>query len=326
MSQPLMVLPWNLPKLDSVHTIAQQSTDPRSWKTRPATTPATLFSDSDMSTITLPQSVGQSRLCRPFSSNEMGTRLPSVRQLLMPHNLVTSSYPDYHSSHTLTQPCSFSMTTTLASPINISSPWRRPPGSNVITSHSEECEATKWRTQPAHPSSVDIVVATTSHSLLPSRQRLSQTTSLHDGSTSAPASRSLAHLNQAALPSPQSNSNAKSTSFEFVGRHRSESHSMNHHFQILACADSRPDSPNQSGWGTTKAGKPRKRLAQACLNCRQKKIRCHPNPNNSKCTQCERIDLDCSFERGCVVRETRPLIRADRGVDLDLLLQPRHYQ
>ncbi|KAF4555147.1 Fungal specific transcription factor domain-containing protein 75 [Elsinoe fawcettii] len=44
-------------------------------------------------------------------------------------------------------------------------------------------------------------------------------------------------------------------------------------------------------WGTTKAGKARKRLAQACLNCREKKIRCEPR--HPRCLQCEKSKRDC---------------------------------
>ncbi|GAB7342961.1 hypothetical protein MBLNU457_g1065t1 [Dothideomycetes sp. NU457] len=44
-------------------------------------------------------------------------------------------------------------------------------------------------------------------------------------------------------------------------------------------------------WGTTKAGKARKRLAQACLSCREKKIRCEPRL--PKCLQCEKSKREC---------------------------------
>ncbi|KAJ8113501.1 hypothetical protein OPT61_g4383 [Boeremia exigua] len=43
-------------------------------------------------------------------------------------------------------------------------------------------------------------------------------------------------------------------------------------------------------WGITKAGKPRKRLAQACLTCREKKIKCEPGyPKCHQCTKSQRI-------------------------------------
>lgn len=47
-------------------------------------------------------------------------------------------------------------------------------------------------------------------------------------------------------------------------------------------------------WGTTKAGKPRKRLGQACNTCREKKIRC--DPQLPKCAQCQKFGRDCKFE------------------------------
>ncbi|KAF2455627.1 fungal-specific transcription factor domain-containing protein [Lineolata rhizophorae] len=44
-------------------------------------------------------------------------------------------------------------------------------------------------------------------------------------------------------------------------------------------------------WGITKAGKPRKRLAQACLTCREKKIKC--DPGSPKCAQCQKSHRIC---------------------------------
>jgi len=47
-------------------------------------------------------------------------------------------------------------------------------------------------------------------------------------------------------------------------------------------------------WGTTKAGKPRKRLGQACNTCREKKIKC--DPSFPKCTQCQKFGRECKFD------------------------------
>jgi hypothetical protein len=44
-------------------------------------------------------------------------------------------------------------------------------------------------------------------------------------------------------------------------------------------------------WGLTKANKPRKRLAMACLDCREKKIKCEPGANS--CLQCEKAKRPC---------------------------------
>lgn len=56
--------------------------------------------------------------------------------------------------------------------------------------------------------------------------------------------------------------------------------------------------PVNANWGITKAGKPRKRLAQACLTCREKKIKCHPNL--PKCDQCQKSGRECRFENAYV--------------------------
>lgn len=52
--------------------------------------------------------------------------------------------------------------------------------------------------------------------------------------------------------------------------------------------------PVNANWGITKAGKPRKRLAQACVTCREKKIKCQPNL--PKCDQCQKSGRECRFE------------------------------
>ncbi|KAM3417967.1 hypothetical protein BST61_g6179 [Cercospora zeina] len=44
-------------------------------------------------------------------------------------------------------------------------------------------------------------------------------------------------------------------------------------------------------WGLTKANKPRKRLAMACLDCREKKIKCEPGA--ASCLQCEKAKRPC---------------------------------
>jgi len=44
-------------------------------------------------------------------------------------------------------------------------------------------------------------------------------------------------------------------------------------------------------WGLTKANKPRKRLALACLDCREKKIKCEPGVTS--CLQCEKAKRPC---------------------------------
>ncbi|KAI9731915.1 MAG: hypothetical protein M1834_004366 [Cirrosporium novae-zelandiae] len=51
--------------------------------------------------------------------------------------------------------------------------------------------------------------------------------------------------------------------------------------------------PVNASWGVTKAGKPRKRLAVACLNCREKKIKCD---GNNPCFQCEKFGRACRVQ------------------------------
>ncbi|EGX91460.1 C6 transcription factor [Cordyceps militaris CM01] len=47
-------------------------------------------------------------------------------------------------------------------------------------------------------------------------------------------------------------------------------------------------------WGVTKAGKPRKRLAIACVTCREKKIKC--DPDFPRCVQCDKFGRTCKFK------------------------------
>ncbi|MBE3043644.1 hypothetical protein IMZ48_13955 [Candidatus Bathyarchaeota archaeon] len=52
--------------------------------------------------------------------------------------------------------------------------------------------------------------------------------------------------------------------------------------------------PVNAHWGVTKAGKPRKRLAIACVTCREKKIKC--DPDFPRCIQCEKFGRVCKFK------------------------------
>ena len=52
-------------------------------------------------------------------------------------------------------------------------------------------------------------------------------------------------------------------------------------------------------WGVTKAGKPRKRLAMACITCREKKIKCEPGV--PKCVQCDKYNRDCRIKFTLVI-------------------------
>lgn len=59
------------------------------------------------------------------------------------------------------------------------------------------------------------------------------------------------------------------------------------------CPKTIDGEPVNASWGVTKAGKPRKRLAQACITCREKKIKCRPNL--PKCDQSQKSGRSCRF-------------------------------
>lgn len=54
-------------------------------------------------------------------------------------------------------------------------------------------------------------------------------------------------------------------------------------------------------WGLTKANKPRKRLALACMDCREKKIKCEPGATS--CVQCEKAKRVCRRYDHEIVRD-----------------------
>lgn len=68
-------------------------------------------------------------------------------------------------------------------------------------------------------------------------------------------------------------------------------------------------------WGTTKAGKPRKRLGQACNTCREKKIKC--DPSVPKCAQCQKFGRECKFDTmfvKCSCPRSRPMLTIYAGL------------
>ncbi|KAI2733946.1 transcriptional regulator family: Fungal Specific TF [Penicillium roqueforti] len=71
-------------------------------------------------------------------------------------------------------------------------------------------------------------------------------------------------------------------------------------------------TPVNANWGITKAGRPRKRLGLACLTCREKKIKCNPNPTaEAVCDQCRKSGRECRFESA--PRGSRPPMRGPSG-------------
>jgi Fungal specific transcription factor domain/Fungal Zn(2)-Cys(6) binuclear cluster domain len=77
-------------------------------------------------------------------------------------------------------------------------------------------------------------------------------------------------------------------------------------------------------WGTTKAGKPRKRLGQACNTCREKKIRC--DPQIPKCAQCQKFGRECRFESSSRSsnRHSQQSSHKDSTSSMDTPNEPRH--
>jgi len=59
------------------------------------------------------------------------------------------------------------------------------------------------------------------------------------------------------------------------------------------CEMSVGGEPVNPEWGLTRAGRPRKRLAKACNNCREKKVRCEPG--ETRCVRCARQGEDCKW-------------------------------
>ncbi|EHK27397.1 uncharacterized protein TRIVIDRAFT_33856 [Trichoderma virens Gv29-8] len=78
-------------------------------------------------------------------------------------------------------------------------------------------------------------------------------------------------------------------------------------------------------WGVTKAGKPRKRLAIACVTCREKKIKC--DPDYPRCVQCEKFGRVCKFKNASPGSPRAGMHSAspDRGYSKRLKLGPEAY-
>ncbi|KAK3955378.1 hypothetical protein QBC32DRAFT_311165 [Pseudoneurospora amorphoporcata] len=77
-------------------------------------------------------------------------------------------------------------------------------------------------------------------------------------------------------------------------------------------------------WGVTKAGKPRKRLAIACITCREKKIKC--DPDYPRCAQCEKFGRTCKFKNaprgGHNTSPSTPPAEVDDARRLSSLIRP----
>lgn len=246
-----------------------------------------------------PQNAAHERLSRPHSEHGPSMRLPGVRQLLRPDMFVdpdpSTLTPQYH----LEQPRSISPTTALSSPNDFWSPSKRASESSIKGLQSDPFESTTWSPPSMRTSSSDALIPIhhqTPTFMQASPQQYAQVSPLEANLLSPRFHPSnIVRANPFGSHSP-GNSPATGTLNDIaIGRQSPPSHarakiSGNPWHEAVA----HPDR------GLTKAGKPRKRLAQACINCRQKKIRCHPNPDLTTCAQCEKTQTDCRFESGCV--------------------------
>jgi hypothetical protein len=318
-----------------------------------SSTPATLQTGNDPGTIGLPQPPSSpSNRTQRYLRPEIGPRLPSVQQLLMPQNVPGSnlSVPSRQNSPATTQP--FPLTTASPGISNFLQPPKRTSDGSIRSPLSSQYDAPFSGSQFSHHSGISTPETSThrtsdptqtkSQSVFsplessihrisdPTQEKSQQSifspleTSLHRASDPTPA-----RSQQAFPPSPGKES--------LYGSQPFSGHTAQHYPWSLPSAgslrqiqheDSRttsgqqlrpPDtqyhattiaqaSPLHQGigdldWAVTKAGRPRKRLARACMSCRQKKIRCPPNPTRMKCFQCEKTDSLCVYKDGCVHRE-----------------------
>jgi Fungal Zn(2)-Cys(6) binuclear cluster domain len=249
-----------------------------------------------MDTATMPQSTVHGSLCPSSIPNEPGNRLPSLRQLLL-------------------LPQSFSLSS-LSSPSSQTEPEQNrslPENptcflSNVFSSIQERTSEPEVRAlRSDHPTKTSGVNARIpvyrqgTHFMHASSQERCRRTLLPEPLLSSGSSQYiLAQDSPSGCASPGNSYDYDSLRPESISRQHPLTHGMACNFQVPVLASPWYYAPSHPNWGTTKAGRPRKRLAEACLNCRHKKIRCHLTPYSAKCTQCERTNTDCRFESGSV--------------------------
>jgi hypothetical protein len=265
-----------------------------------------------MSTYTMPQSIAHTSLLRPSSGEEPGMRLPGLGQLLLPHPLVALNQPSAHPQNLPDQPRLFSWATPSGLSEILPSPSKRTSESSVRNSRLVQSD---FHIRGAQSTGASSISPTTAMSHEPSY--LVQVPQQQSPQMSPFRKSWLSHRShnycstqpdQFRQLSPSSNYHAGSPGLETI-RQPSAPYVVDRSSHGPVRTNSWHDAPHQRDWGTTKAGKPRKRLAQACLNCRHKKIRCHSNPSGIKCTQCERTDVHCRFESGCVLNKGEPTLR-----------------
>jgi hypothetical protein len=282
-----------------------------------------------MSSQRPPQSLGYGTLPHPPIGNESETRLPGVQQLLLPHTFAAPIPFSPSSQHSHDQADASSMVRILTPSDNSHPPPKRASEGGAWVSQTEEADFPNWRRQSTGTSSMNAMVALKQHNPLllgaspqqpapidPAQEPLSNPTSPQYNAT---------HGIGSGLQSSRENYSNDFAGFRTSARQNSESNNTEDLSPRQIRANSWHSPLPHPDWGTTKAGRPRKRLAQACLNCRQKKIRCHPGPDSKKCTQCEKTHTACKFESGCVVRKLHPKFRTDHSAGLERCKQSRFH-
>lgn len=257
--------------------------------------PATVLGRSDVSIDMESQSSGTR------SGFEAGNRLPGIRQLLL---AITCTNPDPFTSvtrHLSEQPGRFSSIT--LSPSSESQP--SPP---IVLSESgrsplpEPHQFFSWARLPCESSSPDIGYATDSQQRLFVRDSSETSLPTHSLPTLRLSPRSSPESVFQTHQSPQVSTQTNPSNHDWACGADPRPYGDSYMFEHSAGESLRPsiwqDTQLHVDWGRTKAGKPRKRLAQACLSCRKKKIRCHPNLATARCQQCEKSSANCRFESG----------------------------
>lgn len=258
---------------------------------------------------------GEHHLPRELSESQSNTRLPSLRTLLEPELL------DKPSDHPLRQVASHS-SHNASPPYRSSSPHlkRRHDFDSHIYSHYE-CNATAPQMSYAHrppppllhteqqsttPSTPGSALSTGSleHQGHGSSQSLHDNTASNAFRQSSSASESMTILSSHPVYDEAEDpvrpvrrridalSRAPVRASRCIAQREMPGEGLCYIYEdgtyCRAIIDGEPVNPS---WGITKAGKPRKRLAQACLTCREKKIKCEPG--YPKCHQCAKSQRVC---------------------------------
>ncbi len=231
-------------------------------------------------------------------------RLPSVRQLLLPDLFVASDrapalQQHFEQSHPLLSTLLNPLDNSVSLPKSVSESSIRGLQSDLFESATQKPPSI-WT--PSSDASVSIHHQTPTF-MQASPQQYAQVSPAGENLFSPGLYQAnLARASPYGCHFPGNSPATGTLNYRAIAGQNSQSYDSDPHARGTISAKPWHEAIAHPDWGVTKAGKPRKRLAQACINCRQKKIRCHPNPNLMKCAQCERTQVECRFESGCVLR------------------------